>query len=89
MALESQWATPFLKNPKMASSEHTSGDDSLYPIAVLIDELRNEDVQVLIPHLSSVFSYKFLFSIVVISADIVMFSPGSKRRKSCIIAHTN
>ena len=22
-----------------------SGDDSLYPIAVLIDELRNEDVQ--------------------------------------------
>jgi len=22
------------------------GDDSLYPIAVLIDELRNEDVQV-------------------------------------------
>ena len=29
----------------MAASE-TSGDDSLYPIAVLIDELRNEDVQV-------------------------------------------
>ena len=24
------------------------GDDSLYPIAVLIDELRNEDVQVLV-----------------------------------------
>lgn len=23
------------------------GDDSLYPIAVLIDELRNEDVQVI------------------------------------------
>lgn len=30
----------------MAASE-TGGDDSLYPIAVLIDELRNEDVQVL------------------------------------------
>ena len=29
----------------MASSE--SGDDSLYPIAVLIDELRNDDVQVI------------------------------------------
>lgn len=29
----------------MASSETTT-DDSLYPIAVLIDELRNEDVQV-------------------------------------------
>ncbi|KAK8752318.1 hypothetical protein OTU49_004827, partial [Cherax quadricarinatus] len=29
---------------KMASSEATT-DDSLYPIAVLIDELRNEDVQ--------------------------------------------
>lgn len=27
----------------MAGAE---GDDSLYPIAVLIDELRNEDVQV-------------------------------------------
>ena len=30
----------------MASSD--PGDDSLYPIAVLIDELRNEDVQVLL-----------------------------------------
>ena len=28
---------------KMAGAD---GDDSLYPIAVLIDELRNEDVQV-------------------------------------------
>lgn len=27
------------------------GDDSLYPIAVLIDELRNEDVQVKTPGL--------------------------------------
>lgn len=29
----------------MAASDSTT-DDSLYPIAVLIDELRNEDVQV-------------------------------------------
>lgn len=30
-----------------SGSHDTSGsDDSLYPIAVLIDELRNEDVQV-------------------------------------------
>lgn len=29
----------------MADQQHQ--DDSLYPIAVLIDELRNEDVQVL------------------------------------------
>lgn len=29
----------------MAASDQ-SGDDSLYPIAVLIDELKNEDVQV-------------------------------------------
>jgi len=29
----------------MAASD-TCGDESLYPIAVLIDELRNEDVQV-------------------------------------------
>ncbi len=36
----------------MAASEsqqlQTHGDDSLYPIAVLIDELRNEDVQVIL-----------------------------------------
>lgn len=32
----------------MSGSQTASGgaDDSLYPIAVLIDELRNEDVQV-------------------------------------------
>lgn len=30
------------------------GDDSLYPIAVLIDELRNEDVQVLTAHSTSI-----------------------------------
>lgn len=29
----------------MAASD-SAGDDSLYPIAVLIDELKNEDVQV-------------------------------------------
>lgn len=31
------------RKKKMAAAD---GDDSLYPIAVLIDELRNEDVQV-------------------------------------------
>ena len=30
-----------------------AGDDSLYPIAVLIDELRNEDVQVFTVWISS------------------------------------
>jgi serine/threonine-protein phosphatase 2A regulatory subunit A len=30
----------------MAAADATT-DDSLYPIAVLIDELRNEDVQVI------------------------------------------
>ena len=29
-----------------------AGDDSLYPIAVLIDELRNEDVQVWVAELN-------------------------------------
>ena len=29
-----------------ASSADDTSDDALYPIAVLIDELRNEDVQV-------------------------------------------
>ena len=32
-------------NLKMAAVD-TAGDESLYPIAVLIDELRNEDIQV-------------------------------------------
>jgi len=36
------------------SREETTSDDSLYPIAVLIDELRNEDVQVI---------FNFLFSL--------------------------
>lgn len=36
-------AIRYLQQSKMAGAD---GDDSLYPIAVLIDELRNEDVQV-------------------------------------------
>ena len=36
-------------------SSDSSNDDSLYPIAVLIDELRNEDVQVIL------FLFKFTF----------------------------
>ena len=32
--------------PSADGSSGGSSDDSLYPIAVLIDELRNEDVQV-------------------------------------------
>lgn len=34
----------YFKTDNMASTD--SADDSLYPIAVLIDELRNDDVQV-------------------------------------------
>ena len=30
----------------LATDAKTGADDSLYPIAVLIDELRNDDVQV-------------------------------------------
>ena len=37
----------------MASSD--PGDDSLYPIAVLIDELRNEDVQVRFVDINNVY----------------------------------
>lgn len=41
---------------KMATSEQS--DESLYPIAVLIDELRNEDVQVYVfPSLCQFFKY--------------------------------
>lgn len=36
-------AIGFYLSTNMAAGD---GDDSLYPIAVLIDELRNEDVQV-------------------------------------------
>jgi len=32
-----------MASPAQSTQE---GDDSLYPIAILIDELRNEDVQV-------------------------------------------
>ena len=45
---------------KMASN---TGDDSLYPIAVLIDELRNEDVQVWFLH--------FLSFLVCVDAEFI------------------
>lgn len=38
------------------------GDDSLYPIAVLIDELRNEDVQVMLNTMKKQLSTKLLAS---------------------------
>lgn len=34
----------------MAASGADKADDSLYPIAVLIDELKNEDIQVILMH---------------------------------------
>ena len=48
----------------MASGDIQS-DESLYPIAVLIDELRNEDVQV--NHLNSIPSilYRFLLLVTI------------------------
>ncbi len=42
-AAQHQTPLQWTSKSKMAGAE---GDDSLYPIAVLIDELRNEDVQV-------------------------------------------
>lgn len=44
---------------KMAASD-SSTDESLYPIAVLIDELKNEDVQV----------YMYIYIIVLIEKVI-------------------
>lgn len=38
----------------MAASDSTT-DDSLYPIAVLIDELKNEDVQVIASRFIKIF----------------------------------
>lgn len=40
----------------MAASD-SAGDDSLYPIAVLIDELKNEDVQVSKQSLKTILSF--------------------------------
>ncbi len=40
----------------MAASDSSGTDDSLYPIAVLIDELRNEDVQVKIEYVGHILS---------------------------------
>ena len=47
---------------KMAGAD---GDDSLYPIAVLIDELRNEDVQVNTKN--DCIMYKFAWTLVYLS----------------------
>ncbi len=47
----------------MASGDVQS-DESLYPIAVLIDELRNEDVQVNISLLLNFISHYFFLSYV-------------------------
>ena len=43
-------------------SADSGNDDSLYPIAVLIDELRNEDVQVWKPHVKRQFGFESLLS---------------------------
>lgn len=40
------WRVIGVIGSKMAASDSIT-DDSLYPIAVLIDELKNEDVQVI------------------------------------------
>ena len=49
----------FWHSPSIKMSSDSANDDSLYPIAVLIDELRNEDVQVR-PCLASSPSPRFL-----------------------------
>ena len=52
-------------------SADSGNDDSLYPIAVLIDELRNEDVQVWKPHVKRQFSFESLLSALLLQSDLI------------------
>lgn len=57
----------------MASSDKTV-DDSLYPIAVLIDELKNEDVQVsFIKSINKVYMYNCAINICTIYIKIYIY----------------
>lgn len=42
----SYFAEQHIQNMAASTSGDKAADDSLYPIAVLIDELKNEDIQV-------------------------------------------
>lgn len=61
----------------MASSTTDAGDDSLYPIAVLIDELRNDDVQVRSLVKVALFGGRLLFCCVLFNQPAIcnLFSP--------------
>ena len=52
-------------------SADSGNDDSLYPIAVLIDELRNEDVQVWKPHVKRQFDFESLLSALLSQSDLI------------------
>ena len=52
-------------------SADSGNDDSLYPIAVLIDELRNEDVQVWQPHVKRQFDFESLLSALLSQSDLI------------------
>lgn len=54
----------------MAASDKAS-DDSLYPIAVLIDELKNEDIQVSLDLISVIFAFQFAYLCVYTSMMLV------------------
>ena len=53
-------------------SADSGNDDSLYPIAVLIDELRNEDVQVWQPHVKRQFGFESLLSALLSQSDLIL-----------------
>ena len=53
-------------------SADSGNDDSLYPIAVLIDELRNEDVQVWQPHVKRQFGFESLLSSLLSQSDLIL-----------------
>ena len=52
-------------------SADSGNDDSLYPIAVLIDELRNEDVQVWKTHVKRQFDFESLLSALLSQSDLI------------------
>ena len=65
----------------MASGSDTGGDDSLYPIAVLIDELRNEDVQL---RLNSIKKLSTIALALGMSWDMKL-----KARLGSVVSHEN
>lgn len=56
---------------------HDEGDDSLYPIAVLIDELRNEDVQLRLNSIRKLSTIALALGVERTRTELVQFLTGN------------